>query len=50
MQHEPAPIVLDVRGTEEYAAGHLPGARHLPIDQITAHLAELPHDVLIVPY
>ncbi len=50
LQREPAPLVLDVRGAEEYAAGHVPGARHLPVDQITAHLAELPPDRLIVPY
>lgn len=25
-----APVILDVRSAREYAAGHIPGARHLP--------------------
>lgn len=36
-----APLVLDVRTPEEYAAGHLPGARLIPHDQLAARLAEL---------
>lgn len=36
-----APVVLDVRTPEEYAAGHLPGARLVPHDQLGARLAEL---------
>jgi len=29
-----APTVIDVRDAEEYAAGHLPGARHIPGDEL----------------
>lgn len=36
-----APLVLDVRTPEEYAAGHLPGARLIPHDQLATRLAEL---------
>ncbi len=36
-----APLVLDVRTPEEFAAGHVPGARNLPHDQLPARLAEL---------
>ncbi len=30
--------ILDVRGPDEFAAGHLPGARNLPLDQLRAAL------------
>lgn len=43
-------LVLDVRPAEEYAAGHIPGAIGIPHDQVTARLADLPHDVEIVAY
>ena len=36
-----APIVLDVRTPEEYAAGHVPGARNIPHSELAARLAEL---------
>ena len=45
-----APIVVDVRGAEEYAAGHLPGALHIPADQVAERLGELPPDRPVVPY
>lgn len=35
-------IVIDVRTPQEYAAGHIPGARLIPYDQVTARAAELP--------
>lgn len=33
--------LIDVRTAEEYAGGHIPGARSVPLDQLDAHLAEL---------
>jgi rhodanese-related sulfurtransferase len=36
-----APLVLDVRSPEEFASGHVPGARNVSYDQVTARLAEL---------
>ncbi len=33
--------VLDVRGNDEYAAGHLRQAKHIPVDQIEARAGEL---------
>lgn len=35
-------IVLDVRPSEEYAAGHIPGAVSVPISELKARLKELP--------
>lgn len=43
-------VVLDVRPTPEYAAGHLPGAVHVPIEQLADRLAELPTDHDVVAY
>lgn len=42
--------LVDVRPALEYAAGHLPGARSLPLDELTARLPELPTEELIVTY
>ena len=43
-------VVLDVRPASEYAAGHLPGAVHIPLEQLADRLAELPPDREIVAY
>ena len=42
--------VLDVRPPEEYAAGHLPGARSVPLRELEGALADLPADREIVAY
>ena len=38
------PLVLDVRQADEYAAAHVPGARHLMAGDLPDRLAELPRD------
>ncbi|WP_300008401.1 metalloregulator ArsR/SmtB family transcription factor [Pseudonocardia sp.] len=43
-------VVLDVRPTTEYLAGHIPGARSIPIDELADRIAELPADVDVVAY
>lgn len=35
-------VVVDVRTPMEFEAGHIPGARLIPYDQITARAGELP--------
>jgi rhodanese-related sulfurtransferase len=35
-------LVLDVRESREYRAGHVPGARSLPLSLLPVRLAELP--------
>ena len=37
-------VVLDVRPEPEYVAGHLPGAVHIPLEELAERLAELPRD------
>lgn len=39
-----APTLFDVREPEEYSAGHVPGARNLPLSGLEAHVAEVPRD------
>jgi rhodanese-related sulfurtransferase len=41
-------IVIDVRSAEEFAAGTVQGAIHVPADQLTEKVAELPKDATIV--
>lgn len=36
-----APVVIDVRTPEEYAAGHIPGALNIPFDQVAARISEV---------
>ena len=43
-------VVLDVRPAPEYAAGHIPGAVSIPIDELPARLAELPPDAEVIAY
>ena len=45
-----APYVLDVRTTEEFVAGHVPGAVNIPYDQVASRLAEVPKDRDVVLY
>jgi rhodanese-related sulfurtransferase len=42
--------VLDVRPAEEYRAGHIAGARSLPLPELKRRLVELPRDREIVAY
>ena len=43
-------IVLDVRPPEEYRAGHVPGARSIPLPELQSRLGELPPGVTLVAY
>ena len=42
--------VLDVRPTEEFRAGHIPGALSVPLDELDRRMAELPRDREVVAY
>jgi rhodanese-related sulfurtransferase len=43
-------VLIDVRPQEEFAAGHIDGARSIPIDELERRLAELPADREVVAY
>jgi rhodanese-related sulfurtransferase len=43
-------VLVDVRPAEEYAAGHIEGARSVPLAELERRLAELPDEAEIVAY
>jgi rhodanese-related sulfurtransferase len=42
------PYLIDVREPDEWLAGHQPDARHVPLMQLPARLAEVPTDRPVV--
>src|SRR3954468_11292001 len=43
-------VLVDVRPTEEFEAGHIEGARSIPIEELEERLAELPSDHEVIAY
>lgn len=48
--HDDLVTVLDVRPTEEFTAGHVPGAVNIPLNELEHRLNEFNHDKEIVAY
>ena len=44
LAREPDLVVVDVREPAEWADGHVAGARHVPMRQVAARIAEIPRD------
>ena len=44
LDHHDAPMIIDVRRPDEFAAGHVPGATNIPHTEIAARLDELGND------
>ena len=43
-------VLVDVRPESEFDAGHIEGARSIPLDQLEAHLDELPKSKEVIAY
>jgi rhodanese-related sulfurtransferase/DNA-binding HxlR family transcriptional regulator len=43
-------VLVDVRPEEEFAAGHIEGARSIPLEELERRLSELPPDQEVVAY
>ena len=43
-------VILDVRPAEEYVAGHISGARSIPVTELRARMKEVPKGGLVVAY
>jgi rhodanese-related sulfurtransferase len=41
-------LVIDVRSDEEVAAGSIPGAVHIPMEQLEGRMKDIPRDVALV--
>jgi rhodanese-related sulfurtransferase len=41
-------LVIDVRSDEEARSGSIPGAVHLPLEQLEARMKDIPKDVQLV--
>jgi rhodanese-related sulfurtransferase len=48
LKASPAPLLLDVREPEEYRHGHIPGAKLIPLGELSRRLNELPRNREIV--
>jgi glyoxylase-like metal-dependent hydrolase (beta-lactamase superfamily II)/rhodanese-related sulfurtransferase len=44
LEREDPPLVLDVRGEDEYAEGHVPDSLHIPYKELPERIDELPRD------
>ncbi|HEY6293254.1 MAG TPA: thioredoxin domain-containing protein [Terriglobia bacterium] len=49
-QADPKAVFIDVRPASEFAAGHLPGALSIPVDQIEVRASSLPKGKTLVLY
>ena len=43
--HRDGALVIDVREPSEYVEGHVPGARLMPLGQLSSHVGDLPRNV-----
>jgi rhodanese-related sulfurtransferase/predicted transcriptional regulator len=43
-------VLLDVRPSPEFEAGHIPGARSVPVEELRQYLRALPKDAEVVAY
>jgi rhodanese-related sulfurtransferase/predicted transcriptional regulator len=43
-------VVIDVRPEAEYAAGHIAGARSIPVERLAASIKDLPAELEVVAY
>ena len=44
------PTVVDVRGKEAFRAGHIPGAKHIPVEEVEQSMAQIPKGKPVVAY
>lgn len=50
LQGDTPPTVIDVRRAEAFAAGHIPGAIHIPRDDLDRSLDQIPRTRPVVTY
>ncbi|GHO50485.1 rhodanese-like domain-containing protein [Ktedonospora formicarum] len=50
LRGEVPPLVIDVRGSAEYAVGHVEGAVNIPLGNLESQLSQIPHERPVVTY
>jgi rhodanese-related sulfurtransferase len=50
LQQTGAAVLVDVRDPASFANGHIAGAVHVPLGEITARAGELPRDRRVIAY
>lgn len=50
MNSDQPPLIIDVREEAAFVAGHIPGAFHIPVDEMSARMVEFPKDRFVVTY
>jgi rhodanese-related sulfurtransferase/DNA-binding MarR family transcriptional regulator len=50
LQHDPRPLVLDVRPAAEFLAGHIPGAESVPPEDLATRVLRIPDADDVVAY
>jgi rhodanese-related sulfurtransferase len=50
MQPQTPHLLLDVRTPQEFASGHIPGARNIPLQNLAQRLGEVPADQPVIIY
>lgn len=50
LAHDLPPFIIDVRGASEFTAGHVLGAKNIPLGQLARKLAQIPRDRQVVTY
>ncbi|MBK8051415.1 MAG: rhodanese-like domain-containing protein [Anaerolineales bacterium] len=48
LREQPNVVILDVREQDEWDAGHIPGAVHIPMGEVPARIAEIPTDKTVI--
>ena len=41
-------FIIDLMGSEEFAANHIPGAVNIPVEELGNHISEIPKDKTVV--
>jgi len=44
LSKDPSTVIVDVREPEEFAEGHIPGARLIPLGTVPERMGEIPSD------
>ena len=48
LREQPNVMILDVREQDEWDAGHIPGAVHIPMGEVPARISEIPTDKTVI--